>query len=263
MVSGARRRGVGGKDVSDRLQGRVALVSGAARGLGKADSTALAREGARVVMGDILADECAAAAAQLAEQGLDVEHVVLDVTQPASWNAAVARTEERFGHLDVLVNNAGIIAGRSVENLTEDEWNRVLGVNASGVAFGMRAALPALKRAGGGSIINMSSTMALWGVPGYFAYTASKGAISAMSRAAAVEYGPVGIRVNVICPGLIATPMTDDDPEALKQAHVDATPVRRVGQPEDIAYGVVYLASDESSFVTGIELVIDGGHIAQ
>jgi NAD(P)-dependent dehydrogenase (short-subunit alcohol dehydrogenase family) len=248
--------------VEGRVQGKRVLISGGARGQGAAHGALLAREGARVVLGDVLDELGAERAADLARSGLDVYYCHLDVTRPSDWEAAVALVEERFGGLDVLINNAGIAAFASAADATDEEWDRVIAVNQSGVFYGMRAAIPALRRAGGGSIVNISSSAGVAGMPGYFAYQASKGAVVMMTKAAAVEYASENIRVNTICPGLIFTPMTLGEPEEAVQANIVDTPLKRGGEPIEVAYGVLYLASNESSFVTGTELVIDGGYLA-
>lgn len=249
--------------MAGRLEGKVALISGGARGQGASHGSLFADEGARVVLGDVRDEEGRRLAEELRSRGRDVIFTRLDVTLSADWDAAVALAEREFTRLDVLVNNAGVVAFSSAAETSDEEWQRVLGVNQTGMFYGMRAAIPAMRRAGGGSIVNISSTLAVGAISGYFAYQASKAAIVMMTRAAAVEYAEDRIRVNSILPGLIYTEMTKDEPEDAVQGHIALTPLGRAGTALEISYGVLYLASDESSFVTGAELVIDGGYLAQ
>ncbi|MEW2407520.1 SDR family oxidoreductase [Streptomyces griseoviridis] len=237
-----------------RLTGKVALVTGGSRGIGRGIVEAFAAEGAVVVSADL--DE-------VGPPVPGVEEIRLDVTDEDGWSAAVAGVERRHGRLDVLVNNAGLISYEPIETLTLDEWNRVVGVDQTGVFLGMRAAIPALRRAGGGSIINLSSAWSVVGGVGTHAYHASKGAVRSMTRNAAITYAPDRIRANAVIPGWIATPLTDAQPADLNAAVLAGTPMRRGGTPAEIAHGCVYLASDESSYVTGTDLVIDGGLLAQ
>jgi NAD(P)-dependent dehydrogenase (short-subunit alcohol dehydrogenase family) len=249
--------------VAGRLQGKVALISGGARGQGAAHGALFAEEGARVILGDVREEEGRRLAEELRSRGHAVAFTRLDVTSSANWERVVALAEDEHGCLDVLVNNAGIVAFASATETQDDEWERVLGVNQTGMFYGMRAAIPALRRAGGGSIVNISSTLAVGAIRGYFAYQATKAAIVMMTRAAAVEYASDGIRVNSILPGLIHTEMTLEEPEDAVKGHIALTPLGRGGTPREISLGALYLASDESSFVTGTELVIDGGYLAQ
>lgn len=249
--------------MAGRLEGKVALISGGARGQGASHGSLFADEGARVVLGDVREEEGRRLAEELRSRGRDVIFTRLDVTVSADWDAAVALAETEFTRLDVLVNNAGVVAFSSAAETSDEEWQRVLGVNQTGMFYGMRAAIPAMRRAGGGSIVNISSTLAVGAISGYFAYQASKAAIVMMTRAAAVEYAEDGIRVNSLLPGLIYTEMTKDEPEDAVQGHIGLTPLGRAGTSLEISYGALYLASDESSFVTGTELVIDGGYLAQ
>ena len=250
-----------------RLAGKVALISGAARGMGAAEARLFAREGASVVLADILAGEGKAVADEIVAKGGQAVFTSLDVTREADWTQAVALAESRFGALHILVNNAGIGAPESrVEETTREAWDRVMEVNATGVFLGTKAAIPALRRAGGGSIINISSQLGLVGRQDSSPqYTASKGAVRILTKTTALQYAGEGIRVNSVHPGPIVTPMTERrraDPVTY-QRNVSRIPLGRYGEAEDVAYGVLYLASDESSFVTGSELVIDGGWTAQ
>ena len=248
-----------------RLEGKVALISGGARGMGAEEAKLFAREGAKVVIGDILEAEGKQTEAEVNELGGECLFVKLDVTNEAEWEAAVAATVARFGKLDILVNNAGIFRGAKVEDTTTEEWDQVMDVNAKGVFLGTKLAIPEMRKAGGGSIVNISSVAGLVGNPFMSAYNASKGAVRIFTKSTAVQYAKEGIRANSIHPGVIETPMTQDvvnDPD-FKEFRLAANPISRLGQPADIAYGALYLASDEASFVTGSELVIDGGWTAQ
>ncbi len=249
--------------MSGRLAGKTALITGAARGQGAAEAELFVREGARVVLTDVLDQPGEELAATLAEGGAEAAYQHLDVASAADWEAAIGFAEERFGTVDVLVNNAGIVSFSGVLELTDDEWDRVVAVNQTGVSIGMRAAAPGMRRAGGGSIVNKASIYGLDGVPGYFAYQASKGAVVQMTRAAAVDLAPHGIRVNCICPGLIFTEMTKSEPPDAVADNIERTPLGRGGEASEIATGTLYLASDEASFVTGAVLPIDGGYTAQ
>lgn len=241
-----------------RLDGKVALVTGGARGSGLAAAQAFVREGARVVLADVLDDECAMAAKELGDAA---HYVHLDVSSEEDWKRAIAVTEENLGHINVLFNNAGILRFNTIENETLEQFMDIVRVNQVGVFLGMRAVVPSMKRAGGGSIINVSSVEGMRGGYGLAAYGASKFAVRGMTKVAAMELGRNDIRVNAICPGAIDTPMVRS--AGLEGFDIDsmfgAIPARRAGRPEDIASLVVYLASDESTFVTGTEIVIDGG----
>jgi NAD(P)-dependent dehydrogenase (short-subunit alcohol dehydrogenase family) len=249
-----------------RLAGKVALISGAARGMGAAEARLFAREGARVVLGDVLETEGRAAETEIAAGGGQVAFVRLDVTSETDWARAVALTVERFGRLDVLVNNAGIGAAGRVEDTTAEAWDRVMDVNAKGVFLGTKAAIPAMRRAGGGSIINIASQLGLVGMDDSSPqYTASKGAVRLLTKTTALQYAREGIRCNSVHPGPIITPMTEGrraDP-VVYQRMLSRIPMGRYGEAGEVAYAVLYLASDESTYVTGSELVIDGGWTAQ
>ncbi|PKB79821.1 MAG: cyclopentanol dehydrogenase [SAR202 cluster bacterium Io17-Chloro-G9] len=249
-----------------RLDGKVALISGGARGQGAAEARLFAREGAKVVIGDVLDPEGTRVAAEIAESGGDALYVHLDVTHEEDWRSAIGEAISSYGRLDVLVNNAGIWRRGRVEDTTVEDWDTILDVNAKGVFLGTKQAIPEMRKAGGGSIINISSTAGLVGGPRSSAYTASKGAVRLFTKATAVQYAGEGIRANSIHPGAIDTVMIQQvwqGEEQNREAAIARTPLGRIGTPEDIAYGVLFLASDESSFMTGSELVIDGGSTAQ
>ncbi len=249
-----------------RLENKVALISGGARGMGAAEARMFAREGAKVVIGDVLDAEGTRVAAEIAESGGDALFVHLDVTHEEDWRSAIGAATSSFGKLDILVNNAGIWRRGRVEDTTVEDWDMILDVNAKGVFLGTKLAIPEMRKAGGGSIINISSTAGLVGGPRSSAYTASKGAVRLFTKATAVQYAQDGIRANSIHPGPIDTPMIQQvwhGEEQSREAALARTPLGRIGTPEDIAYGVLFLASDESSFMTGSELVIDGGSTAQ
>jgi 3alpha(or 20beta)-hydroxysteroid dehydrogenase len=216
-------------------------------------------ERAAIVLGDILEDTGEAHARELRAAGHAAHFLRLDVTAPQDWNAAVQTAEERFGQLDILVNNAGVVRVAPVVDETDDGWHSTMAVNTTGVFYGMRAAIPALRRAGGGSIINVASIYGPVGAPGYIAYTASKGAVIAMTKVAALEHAHHRIRVNAICPGPVRSPMSEHEGDA----SVDVTPLRRRAEPEEISSAVAFLASDDAIYITGAELAIDGGYLAR
>jgi 3(or 17)beta-hydroxysteroid dehydrogenase len=249
-----------------RLQDKVALISGGARGMGAVEARLFAKEGAKVTIGDVLEDEGRKLEAEINAAGGEALFVRLDVTREADWQQAVEATVTRFGKLDVLVNNAGISGRGRVEDTSIEEWNRVMEVNATGVFLGSKLAIPAMRRSGGGSIINISSQLGLVGTDHSSPqYQASKGAVRLLTKATAIQYAGEGIRANSVHPGPIVTPMTEAaraDPERYTLM-LSRIPLGCYGQPEDVAYGVLYLASDESRWVTGSELVIDGGWTAQ
>ena len=248
-----------------RLEGKVALISGGARGMGAAEAKLFAREGAKLVIGDVLDEDGRRTEAEINETGGECLFVPLDVTDETQWEDAVSQAIARFGSLHILVNNAGIIGSAKVEDTTVELWDRVMDVNAKGVFLGTKAAIPHMRKAGVGSIINISSIYGLVGSRGSASYHASKGAVRLFTKSTAIQYARESIRANSIHPGAIATPMTErsrSDGEH-SQGMLASTPMGRWAQPEEVAYGALYLASDESSFVTGSELVIDGGWTAQ
>ncbi len=249
-----------------RLAGKVVLISGGARGMGAAEARLFAREGARVVLGDVLEAEGKDVQADVGAKGGEAAFTRLDVTREADWEQAVALAVSRFGKLNILVNNAGIGGASRIEDTTAEAWDRVMDVNAKSVFLGTKAAIPALRRAGGGSIVNISSQLGLVGMDDSSPqYTASKGAVRLLTKTTALQYAREGIRCNSVHPGPIVTPMTERrraEP-AVYQRMLSRIPLGRYGEPDEVAYAVLYLASDESAFVTGSELVIDGGWTAQ
>ncbi|HLT14330.1 MAG TPA: glucose 1-dehydrogenase [Marinobacter sp.] len=253
-----------------RLEGKVAAVTGGALGIGRAAVERMLEEGAAVGILDFLDAEGEALAKELSGKGYKVGYWHCDVSDEAQVKAAIDGVAERFGKLNVMVNNAGISgANKPTHEVTEEEWDKVQAVNVKGVFFCTKHSIPHMKKAGGGSLINLSSIYGLVGAPDAPPYHASKGAVRLMSKTDAMIYAKEGIRVNSIHPGFIWTPMVENhlkttgmDPEAAKSATAALHPVGHMGEPDDIAWGVVYLASDESKFITGSELVIDGGYTA-
>ncbi len=252
-----------------RLEGKVALITGGARGMGAAEAKMFSREGAKVVICDVLEADGQQTEAEINETGGDAIFVKLDVTQQSEWDAAISRTVEQFGKLDIIVNNAGVASNLSIEETTIEEWDRVMDINAKGVFLGTKAAITQMKSQGtGGSVINISSISGNVGQDGVAAaYNSSKGAVRIFSKSAAIQHAKDGIRVNTIHPGPIQTPMTQagwENAERVGDFFVQqSTPMGRYGKPEEVANGALFLASDESSYVTGAELVIDGGYTAQ
>ena len=234
-----------------RVDGKVALISGGARGMGASHARMLVDEGAKVVIGDILDDEGEALADELGEAA---RYVRLDVTQPEHWESAVSTAVSEFGHLNVLMNNAGIVALGKLQKFDLAKWQKVLDVNLTGTFLGMRASIDSMIAAGGGSIINVSSIEGLRGAPMVHPYVASKWAVRGLSKSAALELAPHKIRVNSIHPGFIRTPMTKHLPD-----DTVTIPLGRPAESEEVSTFVVFLASDESSYATGSEFVMDGG----
>ncbi|MEE6165474.1 MULTISPECIES: glucose 1-dehydrogenase [unclassified Mycolicibacterium] len=239
-------------NMNKRVDGKVAVITGAAQGMGAAHARLLSEHGARVVIAD-LADSTGQ---QLADDlGDDAMFVHLDVTDPAQWAALVETANARFGDIDVLINNAGILIMHSVETATVADYRKVVDVNQIGAFLGMQAVIPGMKRAGGGSIVNISSTAGSVGFADHISYAATKWAVRGMTKAAALDVAPYGIRVNAILPGEVNTPMIAD-----LGLSVDSTPLGRFGDPREIAYLALYLASDESRYTTGADHAIDGGY---
>jgi NAD(P)-dependent dehydrogenase (short-subunit alcohol dehydrogenase family) len=253
-----------------RLEGKVALVTGAASGLGAETARRLAREGASVLLTDVTVEAGQAVADEIAGAGGRAAFTAHEVTCESDWENAVAGAVKRFGRLDVLVNNAGIGGGRhDLMTHTLEDWRRVLSVNLDGVFLGLRYAGPAMAASGGGSVINLSSIMGKVAMPGLAAYCASKGGVLLLTKAAALEWAPHNIRVNSVHPGFIDTPMVAnglrqaENGAEMREMIISRHALQRLGEPREIADAVVFLASDESSFMTGSELVVDGGYTAQ
>lgn len=237
-----------------KLDGKIALVSGAAQGIGRAVAELFAEEGATVYAGDV----------KPVKPAKGIEPLTLDVSKPDDWAKAVDIILARHGRLDILVNNAGIV--RAYEQLMEtdlDAWNAVVAVNLTGSFLGIKAVLPAMRKAGKGSIVNFSSIWGSVGVAGAAAYNAAKGGVRNMTKNAAVTYAPENIRVNSVHPGLIRTPLVEAQSDDMNAGIIAQTPMGRMGTPREVANGCLFLASEDSSFITGSELVIDGGYLAQ
>jgi 3(or 17)beta-hydroxysteroid dehydrogenase len=259
----------------DRLKGKIALVTGGARSLGKAQCMLFAAEGAKIIVTDILVREGEETAEQIKKNNGEAAFIEHDVSNEEDWQRVMKRTVETFSRVDIVVNNAGVGASDNVEDMSMEQWQKVMDVNLTGVFLGTKYAIEAMKKSGGGSIINISSIQGLVGDPIQAAYNASKGGVRLFTKSAALHCGRSGynIRVNSVHPGYIWTPMVEeytksenfrkvygmDGRVALNRLH----PIGHVGEPNDVAYATLYLASDESKFVTGSELVVDGGYTAQ
>jgi len=247
-----------------RLSGKVALVSGGASGMGQSEALIFAREGAKVVVADVL-EEGQQVADKIKGAGGQAMFVKLDVSQEPQWEKAVKAAVDAFGKLDVLVNNAGISGTFDQDMLSTAAWDKLMDINAKGVFLGMKTAIPAMKRAGGGAIVNISSISGFVGQNGvHMAYNASKGAVRIMTKTAAVQFAQDNIRVNSVHPGMLP-PMRSSkgsaDP-AWREKMIRAVPMKREGRVEEVAHAVLFLASDEASYITGTELVVDGGYLA-
>lgn len=261
--------------MSGRLEGKVALVSGAGGGLGSQQVKMMAKEGAKVVAGNLKQDPVVAKGKsadalwnnavetvdEINNGGGEAIVVCLDVTNGDSWNEAVAEAERKFGKLDVLSNNAGIYYHSGLLDHSIEDFYRIVNVNQLGVLLGMKAAIPAMRRAGGGSIVNFASIYGISGAGVSTAYQSTKGAVRLMTKSAALEFVGENIRINAICPGMFDTNLFESSvPKEAWDPLIQLVPMKRFGKPEEIAYGVIFLASDESSFMTGADLVIDGGY---
>lgn len=237
-----------------RLSGKVVIVTGAARGIGRGIAELMATEGATVVGADVLPFEGETRMARTAP---------LDVTDEVAWAAFVAEVVAAWDRVDVLVNNAGVADYDVVHETSLDAWERVIGVDQTGVFLGMKSVIPQMQRVGSGSIINISSIVGAVAVPGITAYHAAKGAVRTLTKNAAVTYAADGIRANAILPGWIRTPMTAGQTDEVNDRYTESTPIPRAGEPVDVAWAAVFLASDESGFITGVDLPVDGGYLAR
>ena len=249
-----------------RLEGKVALISGGARGMGEEEAKLFAREGAQVMLGDLLDEAGQEVAAAIKASGREAIYRSLDVTNEADWASAIEAAESEWGRLDILVNNAGVTTYSKGDQDSLEDFDRCHEINSRGTYLGVRASIPAMRRAGGGSIVNISSISGLVGQRHVHAgYNASKGAVHIMSKSLAVKHAAAGIRVNSVHPGPIKTDMTREswtDPET-KGRTERVVPLGRYGQPADVANAVLFLASDEAAYITGAEIVVDGGYTAQ
>ena len=249
-----------------RLDGKVAIVTGSAMGIGKSTAQALARHGAKVTVSDVDDARGEETAEEIRAAGGEALYQHADVGSSADMERLIAVTVERYGKLNVMVNNAGVAIPGTVTDISEENWNRLINIHLNGTWRGMRFAIPHMIKVGGGSIINVSSVQALVGFEGWSGYAAAKGGIMALTQQAAIDYGPQNIRINAIAPGAIMTPMNEqrlatetDNPDALKALWDSWHALNRTGRPEEVADLVVYLASDESTFITGALIKIDGG----
>ena len=247
-----------------RLEGKVAIITGGANGMGAEECRIFAREGAKVVIADILEAEGRQVEAEIAEAGSDAVFARLDVTSEADWQAAVDAAVARYGKLDVLVNNAGIGMGNTPDNLRVEDWDALMNINAKGVFLGMKYAIPEMQKAGGGSIVNISSISGIVGQKAvHMGYNASKGAVRLVTKSAAVQYAQDGIRVNSVHPGLMPPMLTSAaNTPGIRSEMLAGVPMGRTGRREEVGYAALFLASDEASYITGAELVVDGGWTA-
>ena len=246
-----------------RLDGKVAIITGGGSGQGAVEAELFAKEGAKVVVTGRRIEQLQSVVEAIKNAGGDAIAIKHDVTSEADWQNVIQKTVKAYGLLNVLVNNAGIVIMKNIEETNLDDWNKVMSTNVTGAFLGIKYAIPEMRKAGGGSIINISSISGILGI-GAAAYNASKGAVRILAKNIAADYAKENIRANSVHPGVINTPMTKDlldDPDTRENFEA-MTPLPRLGKSEDIAYGVLYLASDESSFMTGAELVIDGGMVA-
>ena len=249
-----------------RLEGKVAIITGGANGMGAEECRIFAREGAKVVIADVMEEEGRQVEAEIAEAGGDAVFMRLDVTSESNWEETLEATLERYGKLDILVNNAGISGTHHPDTLSTEAWDNFMDINAKGVFLGMKTVIPQMQEAGGGSIVNISSISGIVGQNViHMGYNASKGAVRIVTKSAAVQYAEDGIRVNSVHPGAMP-PMRSSsaarDPDMRSNMVNLGVPMRRIGRVEEVGYAVLFLASDEASYITGAELVVDGGFTA-
>lgn len=247
-----------------RVQDKVCLITGAALGMGREHALLLSEHGARLILTDLNAEAGEATAKDINDAGGDAIFIKHDASSEQDWQQVIKAGVEHFGKIDVLVNNAGVLTLKSIQETTTEDWDFVQSINTRGVFYGVKYVLPAMQKAGGGSIINISSIYGIVGAPSASAYQASKGAVRLLSKSAAVEYAEYNVRVNSVHPGVIATNMTKDImvDDASTDALLGSALIRRPAQPKEVSWGILFLASDESSYMTGSELVIDGGYTA-
>lgn len=243
--------------MSKKLENRVAIITGGAQGMGASHARRFVKEGAKVVVTDILEEKGKAVAQELGKNAIFIKH---DVTKAEDWDKVIKETESTFGPVNILINNAGIGFVKLIEDMTEKEYRMEIDINQVSIFLGMKAVLPSMKKTKNGSIVNISSVAGLIALPQYVAYSGSKFAVRGMTKVAALEFADYGIRVNSVHPGLIDTPMTQDENNAASLAEfTKSIPMKRAAQPEEVSNLVLFLASDDSSYSTGSEFVIDGG----
>jgi len=245
-----------------RMNGKVALITGAASGIGAAHARLFAAEGARVLLCDLQEELGLTVVKEIKERGGAAEFFALDVSEEASWQKAVTFAVDTFGALTTLVNVAGVVSPAGVEAETMEGWSRIISVNQTGAWLGMKSAMPELLHSGNAAIVNIASMVGVVGRPGAFAYQASKAAVRQMTKATALEYASRGVRANAVCPGVIETPMTAGGSDAARQLQIQETPMKRYGLTHEVAYCSLFLCSDEASYVTGTDLIVDGGTTA-
>ena len=248
--------------MTDRLAGKTALITGAARGQGAAEARLFCAEGANVMASDVLADDLGELVHELSTEGKIISSVALDVSSEDEWRAAVTATVLQFGQIDILINNAGIFDVANVEQTDRELWDRIIAVDLTGVWLGMKHAAPAMRDSGGGSIVNIGSAFGRIGSGTSAAYHSAKSGLRTLTKTAAIEFAPHGVRINLLLPGIIDTPILGGLPQGFDEAVLARTPLGRMGTAEEIAKGAIFLASDDASFITGTELAIDGGYTA-
>ena len=248
--------------MADRLAGKTVLVTGAARGQGAEEARLFCAEGANVMATDVLADDLGEVVHEVRAKGQNISSVALDVSSEDEWRRAVNATIKEFGRLDVLINNAGIFDIANVENTDVALWERIIAVDLTGTWLGIKHCAPVMRDSGGGAVVNIGSVFGKVGSGTSAAYHSAKSGVRTLTKTAAVEFGPQGIRINLILPGIIDTPILEDLPQGFDEAFLARTPLGRMGSPSEIANGALFLASDEASYITGTELIIDGGYTA-